>query len=191
MSWILTVAMASCCWAAAGQPKPVARPEAPPEDRPSYVVKAEFLMHFIEYVEWPSSSMPASSDPWVIGVVDPDEVYGALLRVTRTKTIRGRPVAVRLLAEPGQGQVGPQSAGKPPHVLYFSPSSDRSAVHVPLGVLTVSDDSGGEGAPVGIISFVRTGDRVRFDVALEAAERAGLKLSSRMLQVAHRVVGSR
>ncbi len=160
-------------------------------------------MHFIEYVEWPSANMPAASDPWVIGVTAADEVYGALLRVTRVKTIRGRPVSVRLLAEPSQAAApapapapgaspsAPPGPNKPPHVLYVSAGSDRVSPGAQPGVLTVGDDVASESPPAWVIGFVRVDDRVRFDVALEAAERAGLKLSSRMLQVAHRVIGPR
>jgi hypothetical protein len=39
-----------------------------------------------------------------------------------------------------------------------------------------------------MINFVAVGNRVRFDVALPAAERSRLRISSRLLGVARRVV---
>jgi hypothetical protein len=51
-------------------------------------------------------------------------------------------------------------------------------------VITESDDGLDQGS---VINLVVVDGRVRFEVALDAAERAGLKLSSRMLAVAHLV----
>ena len=42
-------------------------------------------------------------------------------------------------------------------------------------------------AGVGRVAFVREGDRVRFDVNVTEAQRAGLTISSRLLRVARRV----
>ena len=54
-------------------------------------------------------------------------------------------------------------------------------------VLTVGD--GAEFLSRGAaVTFVREGDRVRFDVNLTEAQRAGLTISSRLLRVARRVV---
>jgi len=47
--------------------------------------------------------------------------------------------------------------------------------------LTVSDKSA---LPGGIISFVIQDNKVRFEIDAEAAERAGLKLSSKLLALA-------
>ena len=51
-------------------------------------------------------------------------------------------------------------------------------------MLTVGDGENfaAEGA-TGTIAFVREGTRIRFDVNLEAAKRARLVISSRLLQV--------
>jgi hypothetical protein len=42
-----------------------------------------------------------------------------------------------------------------------------------------------------MVNFVRVEGRVRFEVAPEQAERRGLRISSRMLAVAHRVRAER
>jgi hypothetical protein len=51
------------------------------------------------------------------------------------------------------------------------------------GVLTVSDTEGFGAAGV-LVNFVLQGDRVRFEVNLEAARRAGLRFSSKLLRLA-------
>jgi YfiR/HmsC-like len=55
-------------------------------------------------------------------------------------------------------------------------------------VLTVGED-GGFTQFGGIINFVKEDNRVRFEVNVSAAERAGLKISSRLLALA-RIVKS-
>jgi hypothetical protein len=55
------------------------------------------------------------------------------------------------------------------------------------GVLTVTEFDAGlrEGS---VINFRLVDERVRFEVSLAAAEKAGVKLSSRLLSVAYRVL---
>lgn len=166
--------------------QPDTRQEVPPDTRPSYVVKAEFLVHFLEYVDWPASTLPGPDEPWVIGVGAADEVHGALVRVARGKMVRAHPVSVRLLSDSD----GPERM----HIVYLNGRTDSatwSAARAGTPVLVVTDDPKGLPAGAGTINFVWAQDRVRFEVSLEAAEKAGLKVSSRMLHVAHKVTGLR
>jgi hypothetical protein len=55
------------------------------------------------------------------------------------------------------------------------------------GVLAVTESD--HGLDMGsAINFVTAGERVGFEVSLDAAERSGYRISSRMLAVARRVV---
>jgi len=51
-------------------------------------------------------------------------------------------------------------------------------------------ESDGALARGSVINFILTGGRVRFEIALESAEKSGLKLSSRLLAVAQQVTGT-
>jgi hypothetical protein len=53
-------------------------------------------------------------------------------------------------------------------------------------VLTVGDSTDFL-ARGGVVTFVTEGDRVRFDVNVTEAQKAGLRISSRLLRVARRV----
>jgi hypothetical protein len=55
----------------------------------------------------------------------------------------------------------------------------------PLLLVTESESALAEGAA---INFVVVEDKVRFDVSLRSAERAGLKISARLLAVARTVL---
>jgi hypothetical protein len=60
----------------------------------------------------------------------------------------------------------------------------RTALARGILVISESEDALDQGS---VINLVLVDGRVRFEVSLEAAERAGLRLSSRMLAVAHLV----
>jgi hypothetical protein len=64
------------------------------------------------------------------------------------------------------------------------PQSLAPARSLPILVVT---DAPGALASGSVINFTVERDRVRFEVSLPAAERNGLKLSSRLLAVAQRV----
>lgn len=146
-------------------------------------VKAAFLFKFLSYVEWPALAFSAPEAPIVIGVVNADDIAAELSQITASRTANGRPVVVRRLRE------GESFAGL--HVLYIGRSD---AAHVASlvravqqrPVLTVGDVRGGTEHGI-MINFVEVEGRVRFDIATDAAERSGLKLSSRLLSVAQNV----
>jgi hypothetical protein len=146
-------------------------------------VKAAYLTKFIGYVEWPPLAL-APGDPVLIGVVDSDRIYAELSSTTADRVLGGRRIAVRRIELLGAGDVL--------HVLYLG-SGSREAVRAlalvrSRPVLTVGE--GDQGLRDGcILAFVPADGRVRFQASLAAASEAGLRLSSRLLAVAERVVG--
>ncbi len=145
-------------------------------------VKAAYLYRLCSYVTWPSQR--ASAGPLVIGVIHAPQVHAELALLVPGRKIDGRDIEVRRLQE-----TDPVDAV---HVLYVgrepplkSGSWARLAAH--RGMLLVSDQPDGL-ANGAAINFVRSGGRVRFEAAPDAADRHGLKLSARLLAVAERVV---
>ena len=142
-------------------------------------VKAAFLYKFAGYVEWPTPPRPEA--PFVIGTLAADDVAAELARILPGRAISGRPAVVRTLRE-GQSLEGI-------HILFIGRRAADAAAAVRagqrLGALTVTE--GGLDAG-GVINFVVEENRVAFEVSLEAAERSGHRISSRMLAVARRVV---
>jgi len=143
-------------------------------------IKAAFVYKFLGYVEWPAASAARPDAPIVVGVIGADDIAAELGDVVKGRTVNGRPVEVRRLR-----------AGEAPTGLsvLFIGASERSrtaalarAAHM-RGILTITEsDEGLEQG--GIINLTVDEGRVRFDVALDSAERAGIKLSSRLLAVA-------
>lgn len=144
-------------------------------------VKAAFLYKFAAYVEWPQGMHTRS--PLVIGVVGADDVARELTLLASARPSEGRPVLVRRIGE-----------GEPAgdlHVLFIGRNLIRPlepllrrAQQESILAVTESEDAFARGS---VINFKLVEGRVRFDVSLVAAEQAGLRLSSRLLAVAHRV----
>jgi len=148
-----------------------------------YQVKSVYLYNFGKFVEWPRTAAAAGSPSFVICVLGEDP-FGPILNTTLAgETVSGkRPEARRVASVQDANDC---------HILYISTSEQRRLGQVLTylngkSVLTVSDmeqfsDRGG------IIQFVWDRDRVRFEVNLAAATKAGLTLSSELLKVAARV----
>jgi hypothetical protein len=157
-----------------------------------YQVKAAYLARFVKYVEWPAGSAATPDEPYPICVLGPDP-FGLALDAALSGETAGdgkssgtnaprHPLIPRRIASP-------RDAGNC-RVVYIS--GDDSDIKKALAglerisVLTVSDypDFLKRG---GMIQFVLVDGHVRFDVNIQAARRAGLNLSSDLLQVAHAV----
>lgn len=145
-------------------------------------VRAAYILKFLEYVEWPGAAFSDATAPFVIGVTDWDYVANELARLAPARTSRGRSIIVRRLA-----------AGSAPaevHAVYFGRRSASAAriagAYAGRPVLTITDDEAAQ-PQAGIINFVPVDRRVRFEISLVNADKAGLRLSSRLLSVAVRV----
>lgn len=148
------------------------------DERPSdQQVKAAFLTRFGAYVEWPDDAGARADAPLQIGVLGSDPLAQEL-----EQQLRGRKVGERVL------QLVRLKSGdslKGLHMLFIGPGSPIPAPQQ-RGLLTVSESPPPRGA---VIQFVLSEQKVRFEIDLGAAERNGLRLSSRLLAVAAKVVG--
>jgi YfiR/HmsC-like len=174
---------AAMVWLACAVGAPSASAQAaPPVAASERSVKAAYLYRFLSYVEWPAAVLPAGA-PLVIGLLGAEDVAQELEQIVRNRPGDDRPVALRRLGA-GDSWIGV-------HVLYLGEDGIARAQQVmkalhDRSVLTVSD--GDRAVERGIIiGLVQVDSRLRFEVNAEAAERSGLKLSSRLLTVALRV----
>jgi hypothetical protein len=147
-----------------------------------HAVKAAFLYNFAKFVEWPEGAFRSPVEPLTFCVLGEGPLGGELERTVVGKTVAGRPVAVRRLS---------QLAGFDECRILFVGSSERPRFDQILAavgeraVLTVGEEEAFTRAG-GIISFVVRQNRVRFRIERDPAVSAGLKLSSRLLELAER-----
>lgn len=159
-----------------------AAPAAPAQSDPEaseQAVKAAFLYNFAKFVEWPDERLPKDGQPFEFCVLGGDVLDGALGHATAGKMVGRYPLLVQHVKE-GESLSGchilfvPGGAGSP---------SATERVPGDRGLLTVGEVRGFTAAG-GIIQFVVANERVRFRINVQAAERAGLKISSQLLGLA-------
>jgi hypothetical protein len=160
-------------------------------DRPVFTaeesqLKAAFLFHFAQLVDWPAGVLGADTSPLTLCTIGID-VFDNLESLVAGKLIGTRPLRV-LHVRQGQETQGCQ--------ILFVGSGEHTRVPLILArlknapILTVGDteDFVQQG---GIIGFCLEDKKIRFDINLEASQRVGLKISSRLLLLAKSVIGSR
>jgi hypothetical protein len=147
-------------------------------------VKAAYLYRFASYVEWPAESIPSSSSsPFVIAVIDAEDVANHLEALLGRTKLNGRPVEARRITR--------VSELDGVHILYIGPRAlaqtrGLRAAAASRPILLVTDDEKGIDSGA-IINFVEVTRNVRFEVSLAATDRARLKINSALLSVAARV----
>jgi len=146
-------------------------------------IKAAFLYHFCNYVQWPESAFAAPGDELVIGVAGPEAIVQAVDAAVSQRAANGHPMRVRRVSS------GDQLDGV--HLLYVDADAtldvDRLATAIAgRAVLVVTDRPGGLDAG-SVINFVIENDKVRFDVALDEARARELRVSAQLLTVARNV----
>ncbi len=144
--------------------------------------KANMLWNLAKFVEWPAPQNDPKA-PIVFTILGEDELAGDLAGVLSSKMVNGRPVFVRFARRP-QDAKGSQilyvAATELPHMTEALAAVDS------LPVLTVSDVPG-FAAHGGMVGFMAQGDKVHFEVNRTHAEKTGLKLSAKLLALAHLV----
>jgi YfiR/HmsC-like len=166
-----------CALALNSPQRVVAQESAPPLE---YQVKAAFLFNFAKFVQWPSDSPRNADDGFVICVFEDDTLAQALDQAVSGKTVEGRVFRVRRL----QNMDDTGSC----RMLYMG-GSETSRLSTLLksirttAILTVGNTPGFT-RQGGIINFILQDNRVRFEINPGAADRAGLRISSKLLQLA-------
>lgn len=149
-------------------------------------LKADYLYRFLDYVEFPKQALPQPDSPLVIGVAGADDVFSALGEVLPLRAVNSRAMQRRRLVE-GDSLAGVQMVFVG-HDVDLSQSQLVKAARA-NSVLLVTDAP--DGLAMGaVFNFLQLGERLRFEVSLAAADRASLKISSRVLALAERVTGT-
>jgi hypothetical protein len=156
------------------------------DERPTeYQVKAAFLFNFAKFVTWPADTFPDQNSPLVIAISGDDRFGEAIDDITRGERVGGHPIVVKRL--------GPADPLGRSQILFVSASErkrlDRileSLSNAPVLTVGESDDFARLG---GVIQLTKDRYRVGFDINVEAAERARLRISSKLLSLAN-IVGA-
>lgn len=146
------------------------------------VLRAAFIFNFAKFTEWPLLPSGAPIEACIYG---DDAIAAALQETVAGQSIVGHAMAVRVTKD---------SAGfRLCHLLFIGAGETRRTQTAltsisAMPVLTVSDGKG-FAETGGIIEMYVEDGRMRFAINVSAAERSGLRLSSRLLGLARIVRG--
>jgi hypothetical protein len=145
-----------------------------------YQIKEAFLYNFLKFVDWPNNP-----DPIVVGVLGHDPFEGGLKEL-EDHTVGGKRIVVR--------QLGSVDEARGVQAVFVSGSEagrESQIVGALKGapVLTVSDipDFSEHG---GIITLIIDNNRTRFKINTDSARNAHITVSSKLLNLATKVIHS-
>jgi hypothetical protein len=139
-------------------------------------IKATYLYKFAPFIDWPPAAFPASTSPLVICIAGDDPFGATLDRAVVGHDAGPRPVDIR--------RDVPTSEPHGCHILYLgSNAGELPEGAAAQGVLTVTDGVRGPTAK-GIVHFVLSANRIRFEIDERAASERGLSISSKLLSLA-------
>jgi hypothetical protein len=148
-----------------------------------YLIKAGFIYNFAQLVQWPTLSFSQPDSPIVIGILGTDPFGETIDRVIENKKLGGRSVIIRRLKW-GKDLKELREC----HILFVSSSEKEHLTDMLntvkwLPILTIGETPG-FASRGGIINLTLEGNKVRFEVNVEAAKQANLNISSRLLALA-------
>lgn len=146
-------------------------------------VKAAFLYNCAKFVEWPKEAFAAENAPIQIAVIGDDEFAAKLKSLLSDKKAQGRSFEVKKISNPQEV--------KNFQIVFISNSETRRLGQIldaakKSSVLTIGEteqflDLGG------MINLFFEDGQLRFEVNADAAEKAKLVISSKLLRLAKRV----
>jgi hypothetical protein len=148
-----------------------------------YDVKAAFLYHLAQFVEWPPEAFPAAEDPLVIGVLGEDPFGKALDEIAQDEVVKNRKLKVE--------RYHSMEEIKTCHILFISQSEAGRLDQIfsslkQRKILTVGDTEG-FAQRGGIVRFITEKNKIRLRINIDAAKAVSLTISSKLLRAAELV----
>ena len=156
-----------------------------------YQLKAVFLYNFAKFVEWPSESFADARAPIILGILGKDPFGTTIDQIIKSKTVKDRKLTIKRfekIKDLRASFAGKREKGAACHILFISSSEEEYLAKIleilkASSVLTVGEmekftQRGG------MIIFTVKENKIRFEINLDAAKRAELKISSKLLKLA-------
>lgn len=142
-------------------------------------VKASYVLIFARSTKWPEPTNAPALTPFVIGLLQAEALQPPLSQLLTGEQLHGRPVEIRRL--------GTAAEGKNCQLVYLgqlSPEALRDACATLAGrpVLLLADHR--EGLAAGsTLCLWQAAEKMRYDISIEAMERAGLEVSADVIEL--------
>lgn len=144
-----------------------------------YQVKAAFINNFLQFVDWPAKPGKAPGSALNLCIMG-ENPFDSAFEPYQGEMIRGRKLFIR------QAQTVHEL--KDCQVLFICPSEKGRAAQIARqvagqGILTIGDSDGLAHQGV-MINFYLDRGKVRFEINIDTARRAGFTISSHLLKLA-------
>jgi hypothetical protein len=146
-----------------------------------YQLKAAYIFHFAQFVEWPAAAFAQTNSPLIIGVLGENPFGEGLRSTVRGKVIGGHPLIVQEFSSISD-------VTNTCHILFISDSEKKRLTQIVAelegtSTLTIGEtdrfiESGG------MIRFTFDDNRIRFEINNTKAKNAGLSISFKLLSLA-------
>ena len=150
-------------------------------------IRAAMLVNFTRFVEWPTHAWSDSAAPFLIGVVGRAPLGAALDLAAGGKRVGARPIVVRRWTDAGAARDGAQRC----QMLYFADDAGPEAASLLRELdgtpVLVIGDAPGFASRGGTVGFFVEARHLGFEINRRAAERGGLRVSSKLLELARLV----
>jgi hypothetical protein len=150
---------------------------SPPSE---YQIKAAILFNIVKFIDWPTSSFASPHSPFSICILGQDPFGNTLDDALAGKAIAERSLKVERLKD--------KTEARHCQMVFISSSESRNYSDIidslrGASILLVGETDG-FATSGGIIEFAVAEEHVRFAINPDAAERAGLQVSSKLLALA-------
>ena len=153
-----------------------------------YELKAVYLYNFLQFVQWPESSLRSKDRAMVIGIVG-DSPFGEAFEELQATIRKSGTRPVRVIHY-GRYREGLDMRNC--HILFVSASEKQNFAKIVadlrgVPVLTVADTENFLSSG-GMINLVRSQGKIRWMINRAQADKAGLRFSAQLLSLAVKVV---
>jgi hypothetical protein len=160
-------------------PSPGTAADARVPSADEWQIKSAFIYNFTKFVEWPSTALGSPSQPIVIGVLGEQSLAEQLAGIVAGRNVNGRSIEVR--------PVRTAAEARATQLLFVTAAQESryAGMRSELAdspVLTVGETP--SFSVTGAIGFVQDGEKLRFEINVDIAERAHLKISSQLQKLA-------
>ena len=146
-----------------------------------YELKSAYIFNFAKFIEFPENTFSSQRDPFIIGVIGNDALLDVLQNIIKGKTINNRNViaiSISQLEEANNCQI----------ILFSKTTKNQVSLYLEYlnskPVVTVGDNIEDFCQNGGLINFTPQNSTKRFEINTNAAQRAKLTISSKLLALA-------
>ena len=153
------------------------------EDSRAYMIKAAFIYNFTKFVVWPQQDSSSDAKSFNVCLLGDDRLTAA------ANTIQGKSVQEKVLQIKTISNAGENGQCEIIFLAISEAEQLQQALEILKGTRVLSVGCSNDFVDMGgIIGLFVENNKVRFDINSLAADDNGLKINSRLLELANRVI---